>query len=190
MSLYASVHVFAHVSVCKAMWITNHEGSPSCCTLEGEWENRKWVQESRFPRWRKVWWPRWTNRTVERTHRAVCGREAGLHLVRGWKRWGTWWPADLKDPAESDSWSESPRWPWPLHTTPPLAPPPPVGHWVSPLQRWVRWLQRSGLDWKGWASMETSSQQCSQCRWAEWRRRLEILGTPVIQTRFMKGACA
>lgn len=30
-------------------WAGAREGSPSCCTLEGEWENRKWGQEWRFP---------------------------------------------------------------------------------------------------------------------------------------------
>lgn len=150
----------------QIFWRTNHEGSPSCCTLEGGWENRKWGQESRFPQWRKVWWPRWTHRTGEQTHRAVCGWEGGLRRVRGWRRWGTWWPADLKDPAESDSSWKSPHWPRPLHTAPPLAPPLPVGRLVSRLPHWARWLHRSGLDWGAWASTETSLPQCSQCRLA------------------------
>lgn len=90
-------------------WAGAHEGSPSCCTLEEGWENRKWVQEWRLPRWRKVWWPRWTHRTVEPRRRVVCGWEEGLHRVRGWRHWGTWWPDDLRDPAESDSWWESPH---------------------------------------------------------------------------------
>lgn len=118
----------------SALLKTNREGSPSCCTLEGGWENMMWGLESHFPLWRKVWWLQWTHRTGEQMHRVVCGWEKGLHWEHGWRRWETWWLADLKNPAESDSWWGSPHWWSPLHTVPPLALPLQEAHWVSHLQ--------------------------------------------------------
>lgn len=137
-------------------WRTNHEGNPSCCTLEARWVNRKWGWVSRLPQWRKVWWPRWTHRTREQRRWAFCGLEEVLRRARGWRRWGTWWLADLRNPAESDSWWESPHWPWRLHTDHPLAPPPPAERWVSHLLPLAQLSHHSALDWWAWALTEIS----------------------------------
>lgn len=143
---------------------------------------------SRSPRWRRVWWPQWTRRIGEQRRRAVCGWEEGLRRGRGWRRWETWWPADPRGPAESDSWWVSPHWLCRPHTALPPARPLPAGRWASRTPPRLRWRHRTAVDWGARASTETRSQQCSRCRSAEWRRRREIWATPATQTRLKKGA--